>query len=48
MVLLIVCGAPLASWANGGYVVLVTSVVSLHMVSMVLVLWGVGLIRENV
>ena len=49
MVLLIVCGVPLASWANGGYVdVLVTSVVSLHMVSMVLVLWGVGLIRENV
>ena len=39
-----VCGALLGDWANCGCVdVLVTSVVSLRMVSMVLVLWGVGL-----
>ena len=49
MVWLSVCGASLAGSANGGYVdIIVTIVVSLNIVSMVLVLWGVGLIRGNV
>ena len=39
---------PLGDWTNGVCVdVLVTNVVSLRMVSMVLVLWGVGLILGN-
>lgn len=36
---------PLGDWTNGVCVdVLVTNVVSLRMVSMALVLWGVGLV----
>ena len=38
----------LDDWANGRCVdVFVTNVVSLHMLSMILVLWGVGLTLGN-
>ena len=37
-----VCGATLDDWANGGSVE-----VSVHMVRMVLILWGVGVILGN-
>ena len=42
MVRFSVFGAPLDSWANGGSVE-----VFVHMVSMVLVLWGVGVILKS-
>ena len=43
-----VCGTSLDDWSNGGCVdVFVSSVVSLLMVSMVFVIWGVGLVQGN-
>ena len=41
-------GSALNDWVNGRCVdVFVTNVVSLHMLSVILVLWGVGLTLEN-